>query len=126
MACNGIFTNLFRRKYASVHDLGAATPGVSPRVPPYPGWPLSPGPPHGPYLQVSHFKIGCAKLPWGAPTPPLNADYIDLVAHGNGVAYCPVDFDPYFPNQPETKIPPLDGPDFYFCKLMTAISSCSL
>lgn len=120
MACNGIFTNLFRRKYANVHDLGAATAGVSARVPPYPGNPPAPpgSPPHAPYLQVSHFKIGCAGLPWGSPTPPLDPDYLDIVAWGGGVAYVPVDFDPAYPGQPEGRPVGATGAEFYFCKLI--------
>lgn len=117
MACNGIFTNLFRRKYANVHDLGADTVGVSARVPPYPGYPASPGPPHSPFMQVSHFKIGCAHLPWGSPKPPLWPDYVDLVAWGLGIAYCPVDLESD-PGNPEGRPGGAQGIDFYACKLI--------
>lgn len=120
MACNGIFTNLFRRKYANVHDLGAASAGVSARVPPYPGNPpaVPAAPPHSPFIQVSHFKIGCAGLPPGAPVPPLDADYLDLVASGAGLVNLGVDFEWQFPGLPEAKTAPGTGQDYYTCKLI--------
>ncbi|GEM_PF-6862462 len=114
MACNGIFTNLFRRKYASIHDLGAGTAGVSSRIPPYPGFNL--GPPHSPYARVSHFKIGCAGQAPGSPAPLLDADYLDLVASGGGFANLGVDFGGGL--GPEVVTPPCTGQDYYFCKLI--------
>jgi hypothetical protein len=108
MACNGVFTNLFRRKYANVHDVGADV-FASLRAPPF-----LPGPPNAPYLQISHFKIGCAGLPWGSPTPPLDPDYLDLVASGGGLVNLGVDFTGG--GVPEPVTPPCTGVDFYFCK----------
>lgn len=114
MPCNGIFTNLFRSKYAHVHDVGAAV-YASTRAGTYPGYPADAAP-HGNKIQISHFKIGCSGLPWGSPAPPLDADYIDLVAIGSGLVSLGVDFEWTDPGNPEGKTAVPDKENYYTCK----------
>ena len=92
MAATGVFTNAYRALLAARAD-GGCTANAP---------------------QLSYFKIGCAGLATGQPTPAPSAAYADLQANG-GLA-CPLPSP--LPAGSETLTPPLVGPKWYYVKAL--------
>jgi hypothetical protein len=94
MASAGVFTDLYRERYATVARDGAPLDG----------------------LKLSYVKWGCADLPEGSPMPTPSAGYSDLQAAGG--AACPLPPGWPTPAGSEATAPAGTrvGPNWYYCK----------